>query len=210
MTSYIPDYVYGLIPGTYGKMGLIPWPAHMTPSRLPEQNSASGVELTKKGESYVAAALAEADGVFFLTIDKRDRQSIATTIERLINMLDDLEDDPDLEPSEDSEASLGWTDRGPSAVCCNLPGFPEFSRGPANDDREMDTADNEPWLGSSDTPWPSSQAAWGRGGSDDREGDDEREDTQTEDDAGGVLFCDGSGAQIAMALLNGLHVGGAR
>lgn len=43
--------------------------------------------------------MAEADGVFFLTLAKGDRMSIATTVQRLIDMLDDLEPDPDLEPS---------------------------------------------------------------------------------------------------------------
>lgn len=220
--SYIPEVVYGFTGfDKHGQEthGLIPWPAHLRPRKpdpLPDLNlkqlygETSGVELTKKGEAYAAAALAEAGGVFFLTIDRRDRTSIATTIERLINILDDMEDDPDLEEPGDLEPTVGWPERGPNAVASSETfkrmGWP----GPANDDRELDTADDEPWLGSSDTPWPSSQAAWGRGGSDDREGDDEREDTQTEDDAGGVLFCDGSGAQIAMTLLNGLHVGGAR
>ena len=90
MTSYIPEYTYGLIPGSYRKhggpqYGLIPWPAHLRP------REASGVQLTKKGEAYAAAALAEADGVFFLTLNRNDRASIATTIERLINILDHLD-----------------------------------------------------------------------------------------------------------------------
>jgi hypothetical protein len=113
MTSYIPEVVYGQVPGTYGQMGLIPWPAHMKPrgadeeprvtSSLSAPVNSSDVDLTKKGEAYVAAALAEADGVFFVTVDKKDRQSIATSIEKLINMLDDLSPDADLEPDDDLE-----------------------------------------------------------------------------------------------------------
>lgn len=152
MTSYIPEYVYGHVPGTYGEMGLIPWPAHMTPrepDQLPDINlkqlygEPSGVELTKKGEAYVAGALAEAGGVFFLTIDRRDRTAIATTVERLINMLDDMEGDPDLEEPGDLEPNIGWPERGPNAVASSE----TFKRmglpGAANDDREQDTADIE-------------------------------------------------------------------
>ncbi|MBL8579552.1 MAG: hypothetical protein JNK47_20295 [Mesorhizobium sp.] len=85
------------------------------------------IDLTKKGEAYAAAALAEADGVFFLTVDGKDRASIATSIEKLINMLDDMEPDPDTEPA------LGWTSEG---------------QGAADDsDREHDDADLERTLG---------------------------------------------------------------
>ncbi len=140
MSAYVPEYVYGLLEGSYleydgPRYGLIPWPAHMTPASGPTatRSESSGIELTKKGKSYVAAALAEAGGVFFLTIDRRDRAAIVTTIERLINMLDDMEGDPDLEPDADGEPSLGWPDaRGLSQL-----GFVEL-RGPPNDDREAD------------------------------------------------------------------------
>lgn len=87
------------------------------------------IDLTKKGEAYVAAALTEADGVFFVTVDKNDRTSIATSIEKLINMLDELSPDPDLEPDLDGEPLLGWTERG---------------QGVSDDgDREADNADME-------------------------------------------------------------------
>lgn len=52
--------------------------------------------------------LAEADGVFFITLAKGDRASVATTIERLIDMLDAMEPDPDLEDGGDDEPWLGW------------------------------------------------------------------------------------------------------
>ncbi|MBN9074311.1 MAG: hypothetical protein J0H34_22465 [Rhizobiales bacterium] len=52
--------------------------------------------------------LAEAGGVFFLSLSPDDRAGIAYTIERLINMLDAMEVDPDLEPS------LAGFDGGPT------------------------------------------------------------------------------------------------
>lgn len=58
-------------------------------------------------------ALAEADGVFFLTMAKGDRLSIATTIERLIDMLDAMDDDPDLEDDDPAEPWLGAPERHP-------------------------------------------------------------------------------------------------
>lgn len=135
MPSYIPEHVYGMMPwpkvlqprpqsATGGRGESLaeigcPTPADVVP--LPGALS-SGVELTKKGEAYAAAATA-ADGVMFLTINSRDRVSIATTIERLIDMLDAIDGDPDLEPylagtypetedregdTSDDEATLGW------------------------------------------------------------------------------------------------------
>jgi len=128
MPSYIPEHVYsftGWDERNQPTYGLVPWPERLKP-RQPDAVS-SGVELTKKGEAYVQAALAEAGGVFFLTLDRRDRASIATSIERLINMLDAMEPDPDLEPYlagchhndqiidlEGDESFYGDCDREPS------------------------------------------------------------------------------------------------
>lgn len=50
-------------------------------------------------ENLPPGAVDAAGGVFFLTVDRKDRSSIATTIENLINMLDDMDTDCDLEPS---------------------------------------------------------------------------------------------------------------
>lgn len=52
--------------------------------------------------------VAEADGVFFITIANGDRKSLAYAVERLIAVLDALEPDPDLEDGPDAEPSLGW------------------------------------------------------------------------------------------------------
>jgi len=62
-----------------------------------------------------------------LTLNPHDRLTLATTIERLINLLDALEPDADLEPS------LGWTVRGPDALANG-----------SQDDREDDGDDLEP------------------------------------------------------------------
>lgn len=50
--------------------------------------------------------VAEADGVFFITITNSDRKSIAYAVERSIAVLDALEPDPDLEDGADAEPSL--------------------------------------------------------------------------------------------------------
>jgi hypothetical protein len=113
MTSYIPEHVYGR-----------PWPLHLARSQ--------DIELTKKGEAYVG--LAEADGVFFLTINRNDRTSIATTIERLINILDAMDGDENLESTADEEPWLGWpTGHGPAQLFRDMP----------QDDREQDDSDAE-------------------------------------------------------------------
>lgn len=46
----------------------------------------------------IMPTLINAGGVFFLTVSVHDRIGIATTIERLIDMLDALGGDPDFEP----------------------------------------------------------------------------------------------------------------
>jgi hypothetical protein len=159
MPSYIPEYVYGTIPGTYGEMGLVPWPKHLQP------REASGVELTKKGEAYCAAnaplpdidlfelfgeepktvsdlpALAEARGVFFLTLT-RDRASIATTIERLIGMLDDMDPDPDLEDNGDLEPNIGWVSGDRPARA-----FHDCEERELDGSDDEDGADDEPTMG---------------------------------------------------------------
>jgi hypothetical protein len=79
-------------------------------------------------------ALPEASPIL-ITVNPRDRLQLATTIERLVNLLDDMDGDPDLEPylaglhmgghtddregdeacyagDADLEPSLGWTSSG--------------------------------------------------------------------------------------------------
>lgn len=104
MSAYVPEFVYGIVPGSFRehggpRFGLIPWPAHLQP------RESSGIELTKKAEAYIAghegpaASAVEAAGVIFLTLDPKDRTTLSATIERLINLLDAIGPDPDLEPS---------------------------------------------------------------------------------------------------------------
>jgi hypothetical protein len=125
-------------------------------------------------------------GTIFLTCKQNHRQSIASMIERLIGMLDEMDGDPDIEVTEDEEPYLGWPNAGQpvSLEMC--------------DDREQDNADWEPWLGAAERHPMSvetiacgvlqprsgalhhvcckSQEDWAAGGGDDREDEDERED----------------------------------
>jgi len=163
MPSYIPEHVYsftGWDDRNQPTYGLVPWPKHLQP-REPGRD----IQLTKKGESYVQAALAEAGGVFFLTLDRRDRVSIATTIERLIDMLDALDEDADLEPSlgsgddregdfSDHEHSLGWGQGSQSALHTSDEREEENEHGGDIQDVPHDAVDegnDEPFLGWSET-----------------------------------------------------------
>jgi hypothetical protein len=100
-------------------------------------------------------------GAVIVTVNPRDRLQLATTIENLINLLDDMDGDPDLEPylaglhmgghtddregddgygqDADREPSLGWTANGDLGK--EMP--PMF--GP---DLEADDIDDEPgtWI----------------------------------------------------------------
>jgi hypothetical protein len=146
------------IRATDGRGSPLPVSESPTPENTatPVSESPGGVELTKKGEAYCASnaslpdidlfelfgeepktvsdlpALAEARGVFFLTLNRRDRSSIATTIERLIDMLDALDGDENLEETGDVEPYLGWPECGPQRLM--EPG--RYPIGPMNDDRE--------------------------------------------------------------------------
>lgn len=108
--------------------------------------------------------LAEANGVFFLTLAKGDRTSIATTIQRLIDMLDAMESDPDLEDSADS-----WFDEDFEETGDDEPALAAPERHPGAGwgfGRENKAARNE-----------HTQAYWAAGDSsgEDQEEDDERE-----------------------------------
>lgn len=173
-------------------------------------------------------ALAEADGVFFLTLT-RSRETIATAIERLIDMLDDADDwDEREEENEhfceclahegdgecDDEPSLGWGQ--PSSTSWRdysrhdgIEGQPRLSRGMTDcegdehDGREPDhDAELQVWTEAINQDEPTSRVGdgWCRGedaepdlgwgnnngagwmgcATDDREGDDEREDDPAE------------------------------
>lgn len=104
------DFYYGLIPGTYDKFGLIPWPEHLQP-RPPNTPCPTATR----------TALINADGVVFLTLDNRDRTSIATTVERLIALLDEVDGDPDLE-DEDEHGGDIVDEPHDEETDCNLAG----------------------------------------------------------------------------------------
>lgn len=111
--------------------------------------------------------VAEADGVFFITIANGDRKSLAYAVERLIAVLDALEPDSDLEDAADAEPSLGWPEHR---------GVTQLDKNMAHDDREeenehggdvcdephdaADCGDDEPNLGSRElcSQWKDMQA----------------------------------------------------
>lgn len=78
-------------------------------------------------------------GTVFLTVSERNRVGLATSIERLIDLLDSLEADPDLEPDVgDYEPSIGGNGLNHLALDC-----------------ELDESDDEPSLGSRNPIAPS-------------------------------------------------------
>lgn len=102
MPSYIPERIYSFTGRdergrpTYG---LVPWPEHLKPHA-----ERKGAPVQQPAHDAAAGP----EGAVFLTVDHRDRIGIATTIERLIDMLDALDDDPDMEDDGDAETWLGW------------------------------------------------------------------------------------------------------
>lgn len=133
-----------------------------------EQAAASGthpaIDLTRKGEAYAAAALAEADGVIFLVLDSRDRTTLAKTIDRLIGLLDEQDGDPDIEEQHDIEPALGWTGFGIGAL---------NGSGAVPDDREWDESDLERTLGWENGSLPYDQTRIGQFGLDECENENE-------------------------------------
>lgn len=117
------------------------------------------------------------------------RKEAAAEIERLLALLDRLDGDPDLEPSEDSEPTLGWSAGGaPVRAFDSADGevepslgwtaiIDQTSRNRLGDveDREKDEADREPSLAAPETG-KGSQRMWARGNIAELEGD------ATEDD----------------------------
>lgn len=108
-------------------------------------------QLFGEGEPISIPRLAEAGGVFFLSLAPNDRAGIAYTVERLINLLDAMDGDENLEATGDEEPSLGWPSLGIQQLDVKgriLPGAL-----PLDDDREQDNADwedgadDEPALG---------------------------------------------------------------
>lgn len=139
MPSYVPEYRYGLIPDSYRDpsgphYGLVPWPAHMMPR---EQHARVG-QVVQPPMADATISLSE-DGVFFLTLNSQDRLSIATTVERLIGMLDALDGDPDIEANGD-ERDQSYPHGGQKT---DQP----YEDAEDGEDWEADFADDEPELG---------------------------------------------------------------
>ncbi|QKC84401.1 hypothetical protein [Mesorhizobium sp. NZP2077] len=103
------------------------------------------LDLTKKGEAYVAASLAADPETLLVALT--NRKAIADSIERLIDMLDAMSPDPDLEDTADDEPSLLSLD--------DL----ELD----NSDYEPDS-DGEPAMGAIERHPTSRESPWGRCG----------------------------------------------
>ena len=86
------------------------------------------------------------------------RPQIEAAIERLLAVLDTIDDDVDLEPSNDDEPSLGWPEGNVSRFSGSV------------SDLEEDYSDSEPSLAEPENP-EGSQARWGRS----RRGDGEQD-----------------------------------
>ena len=95
---------------------------------MAQADTEPSIQLTKKGER----AVAEQGHARSLAVEeKRQIQTIAAAeVSRLIDLLDRLDDDPDLEPGGDDEPSLGFTPHGHLWF-------------DAGDDRELDDVDDE-------------------------------------------------------------------
>jgi hypothetical protein len=114
------------------------------------------------------------------------RLRLATTIENLIAMLDEIDGDENLEEPGDSEPWPAWPERGPGA------------EGGDTVDRELDEADDEdgaeaePTLGAPDRGGCYlSQAHWADGARGDHEREDASEDEGAQCDDEGAIEHDG-------------------
>lgn len=113
---------------------------HQTADNAPARPSGppAPVSLTRKGERYAAAH--DRGETIVLTLDRRDRLTLATTIERLLALLDDLDGDADMEPN------LGWSETAGKG----------FTAGQNADDRESNLADSP-----TDREWDDSDSELG-------------------------------------------------
>ena len=143
------------------------------------------------------------------TLPEISRPIVEAEIERLIDLLDTLDPDPDLESTGDEEPWLGAPDArtgswfGPNVVC-------------SGDDREEDTGDDEPWLGAANpdfhlssitSTWrtrETSQSSWcSNGCSDDREMEyDNEPDLDGEGTGNYTGACSPMGTMLAQAASN--------
>lgn len=108
MPSYIPEHYFGAVRDDNGRwtgqQGLIPWPEHLKPENADQHTVGDHGKLVNEGKPWAGTdprslpTLVDAGGVFFLTLSVHDRVGIATTIERLIGLLDEMDGDENLEP----------------------------------------------------------------------------------------------------------------
>ena len=125
MSAYVPEHVYH--PHSWAKHQIHRWKAnealhpetknganqHSSLRQVGEPSdifnadtsaervqSERAVQRDAEPRSVSMSAVMEVGGVFFLTLDCNDRAGIAYTIERLINLLDGWDGDPDFEIEE--------------------------------------------------------------------------------------------------------------
>jgi len=142
------------------------------------------------------------DGTLFFACPDTDRTAIATSIERLIDMLDAMDGDPDLEPYLAGWERTGGDDREGDL---DANGYPGLSEGDGN-------SDDEPSLGWNDAVNQSSQSRFGdKRGLDLEENGDEQDCSHIEDEwsplISGRKGFDGSGVEVAEELLSTLPEG---
>ena len=124
------------------------------------------------------------------TLPEISRPIVEAEIERLIDLLDTLDPDPDLESTADEEPWLGAPNARTGAW------FGTYAADPG-DDREEDIGDDEPWLGAANPDFnisslmgtartrETSQLSWcSHGCSDDREMEYDNEPDQSGEGTG--------------------------
>lgn len=74
--------------------------------------------------------------------DPQTRRSIEDAIERLVALLDQFDGDPDFEPANDDEPSIGWTGNGPYPTPIGDQSV-HNAGDPATVDLELDETDDE-------------------------------------------------------------------
>jgi hypothetical protein len=112
--------------------------AHGAPGRARSGPDAPplGQEAPREPASPPAGPASNSDSQLFLTVNTRSRLEVATSIELLIGLLDDIDGDPDLEDGSDDEHSLSGAVAVGAAVVLDVDGKPEY-------DLEADDSDLE-------------------------------------------------------------------
>ncbi|MER9763100.1 hypothetical protein [Mesorhizobium sp. M0138] len=106
------------------------------------------------------------DGAIFLTVAENDRLGIATSIERLIDLLDAMSPDPDLEPDADTEEEeSGYGDA--DGMGADESGEPELGWTAGIDQTSPDWSADTHWVsdGEPELGWTGIATGWREGDS---------------------------------------------